>query len=80
MSSADGLQKLTEYLNQTRRQAEAAIDVLNKRIFELQESNDELKLEADRLRSEVELIIYAVILYMNYLNLIRISRGITFSD
>ena len=80
MSSADGLQKLTEYLNQTRRQAEAAIDVLNKRIFELQESNDELKLEADRLRSEVELIIYAVILYMNYLNLIRIPRGITFSD
>lgn len=55
MSSADGLQKLTEYLNQTRRQAEAAIDVLNKRIFELQESNDEIKLEADRLRTEVNI-------------------------
>ena len=40
MSASDGLLKLTEYLNQTRRQAEAAIDVLNKRIEEMKEENE----------------------------------------
>ena len=68
MSAADGLQKLTEYLNQTRRQAETAIDVLNKRIFELQENNDEIKLEADRLRAEVN-IPKTKIIYIMFPNL-----------
>ena len=40
MSASDGLLKLTEYLNQTRRQAEAAIDVLNSRIEEMKEENE----------------------------------------
>lgn len=40
MSAGEGLQKLTEYLNQTRRQAEAAIDVLNNKIEELRQEND----------------------------------------
>ena len=52
MSASDGLQRLTEYLNQTRRQAEMAIDVLNKRIIELQDSNNEIQAEAERLRTE----------------------------
>lgn len=37
-----GVVKLTAYLNQTRRQAELAIDVLNQRISELIIDNDEL--------------------------------------
>jgi chromosome segregation ATPase len=35
-----GLQKLTEYLNQTRRQADLAIDTLNDKISEMQEENE----------------------------------------
>jgi flagellar biosynthesis chaperone FliJ len=42
----DGLQKLTEYLNQTRRQAELAIDTLNAKIHELE---NELARAADKL-------------------------------
>jgi len=53
MSSSDGLKRLTEYLNQTRRQAEASIDILNQRITELEEVNEKLKVEAERLRTEV---------------------------
>jgi uncharacterized protein YlxW (UPF0749 family) len=40
MSESDGLQKLTAYLNQTRRQAEAAIDTLNLQIKDLQNENE----------------------------------------
>lgn len=40
MAESDGLQKLTAYLNQTRRQAEAAIDVLNDQIAELKHENE----------------------------------------
>jgi hypothetical protein len=39
MSENDGLKKLTEYLNQTRRQAEAAIDALNIKIQEMKDEN-----------------------------------------
>mmetsp|Transcript_3881 Transcript_3881/g.5336 ORF Transcript_3881/g.5336 Transcript_3881/m.5336 type:complete len:356 (+) Transcript_3881:16-1083(+) len=39
MSESDGLKKLTEYLNQTRRQAEAAIDALNVKIQEMKDEN-----------------------------------------
>jgi septal ring factor EnvC (AmiA/AmiB activator) len=40
MSESEGLQKLTAYLNQTRRQAEAAIDNLNVQIEDLRKEND----------------------------------------
>lgn len=40
MSESDGLQKLTAYLNQTRRQAEAAVDALNLQIEDLRREND----------------------------------------
>lgn len=39
MSESDGLQKLTAYLNQTRRQAEMAVDALNLQIEDLQKEN-----------------------------------------
>lgn len=39
---SDGVIKLTAYLNQTRRQAELAIDVLNQKISELIKDNEEL--------------------------------------
>jgi len=43
MSQAEGLSKLTEYLKQTKRQAEAAVDHLNKEISRLSEENGQLK-------------------------------------
>jgi hypothetical protein len=43
MSQAEGLSKLTEYLKQTKRQAEAAVDHLNKEITRLSEENTSLK-------------------------------------
>ena len=52
MSTSDGLQRLTEYLNQTRRQAELAIDTLNKRLLELEATNHEMVAQTDRLRTE----------------------------
>ena len=54
MSESDGLHKLTAYLNQTRRQAEAAIDALNVRIFELQAQNEQLVQQYDMLEKEKE--------------------------
>ena len=53
MSESDGLVKLTEYLKQTKRQAEAAIDILNEKLAEANEENRMLmqvvaKLEAER--------------------------------
>lgn len=39
MAEGDGLHRLTEYLNQTRRQAEMAIDVLNRKVEEMKEEN-----------------------------------------
>lgn len=63
MSSSDGLHRLTEYLAQTRRQANAAIDVLNKRVEELELSNSELRenekilrLEKDDLQVQLKLL------------------------
>ena len=58
---SEGLLKLTEYLNQTRRQAEIAIDVLNSKISDLNTENEKLREEAtalgierDNLRQENE--------------------------
>ena len=39
MSESDGLQKLTAYLNQKRRQAEMAVDALNLQTEDLQKEN-----------------------------------------
>jgi chromosome segregation ATPase len=66
MSESIGLQRLTEYLNQTRRQAELAIDTLNNRLKELQDEldrtsdalvntereRDSLKLQCEQLKLE----------------------------
>jgi DNA repair exonuclease SbcCD ATPase subunit len=52
MAESDGLKKLTEYLNQTRRQAEGAIDVLNEKISELENENNILVKMVDRLEGE----------------------------
>lgn len=61
MSESDGLQRLTAYLNQTRRQAEAAVDALNVEISRLQQENDayeaicrELEEEKEQYRNQVE--------------------------
>jgi hypothetical protein len=43
MAESDGLYKLTQYLNQTRRQAEASIDTLNQQILELRKENEAQK-------------------------------------
>lgn len=52
MAESDGLRKLTEYLNQTKRQAENAIDILNIKINELQEQNIELSRHAEAMELE----------------------------
>lgn len=60
-SDRDGLKKLTEYLNQTRRQATAAIDVLNEKIEEMNKENktcmnliEKLEKERDYYRDNYE--------------------------
>lgn len=40
---ADGLQKLTEYLNQTRRQAELAIDTLSSKVIALEKESASIR-------------------------------------
>jgi len=54
MSESDGLKKLTEYLQQTRRQAESAIDVLNEKVSELQHENKLLNQMIEKLEVERE--------------------------
>lgn len=49
---SDGLQKLTEYLNQTRRQAEIAIDNLNEQLNRLKKENDNNLRNAQLLQVE----------------------------
>lgn len=51
MSESAGLAKLTEYLNQTRKQAELSIDILNKKISELENENERLSGEKDYFHS-----------------------------
>jgi predicted nucleic acid-binding Zn-ribbon protein len=53
MTSSEGLAKLTEYLNQTRRQAEASIDLLNEKIKELEQKNEGYQSQVEQLKSEV---------------------------
>lgn len=48
--SNGGLAKLTEYLNQTRRQAENSIDILNTRIKELTDENEKLSSDREHYR------------------------------
>ncbi len=52
MSESDGLAKLTEFLKQTRRQAELAIDNLNSQIQILTRENDELKGSITQIQHE----------------------------
>ena len=54
IQSSDGLAKLTEYLAQTRRQAEKSIDVLNERITELTREKEEIAAERDYFRNYSE--------------------------
>lgn len=61
MSESDGLQKLTAFLNQTRRQAEAAVDALNLQIEDLRKENElysqlcnKLEQEKDHFKSMAE--------------------------
>lgn len=61
MSESDGLRKLTEYLAQTRRQAETAIDELNRQIVDLKKENEmcmqvveTLEAERDYFKSHAE--------------------------
>jgi chromosome segregation ATPase len=49
---SEGLQKLAEYLNQTRRQAELSIDSLNERISILSTENKDLQKNLDSLFEE----------------------------
>ena len=53
VSQNDGLAKLTEYLNQTRRQAEASIEVLTNRIKELENGTSKSLDEFNALTAEV---------------------------
>lgn len=53
LREGEGLRKLTEYLTQTRRQAEAAVDALNGEIAELQETNKRYLQLIDQLENEV---------------------------
>lgn len=50
---ADGVEKLTAYLIQTRRQAEQSIDCLNKKIIELEKLCEEHKEKITQLEEEV---------------------------
>jgi small-conductance mechanosensitive channel len=52
MSESEGLAKLTEYLKQTRRQAEAAVDNLNQQLSAAQKDNNELKKQMKQLEME----------------------------
>ena len=54
MSESDGLSKLAEYLNQTRRQAEQSIDILNSKISELVNESEAISSERDYFRNYSE--------------------------
>lgn len=54
MSESDGLQKLTAYLNQTRRQAEAAVDALNVQISQLKDENETYAMLCSKVEEEKE--------------------------
>lgn len=54
MEESLGLRKLTDYLNQTKRQAENAIDLLNNKIEELSNENIGLKERFQTLENERE--------------------------
>eukprot|EP00607_Mallomonas_marina_P006511 CAMPEP_0182430912 /NCGR_PEP_ID=MMETSP1167-20130531/44712_1 /TAXON_ID=2988 /ORGANISM="Mallomonas Sp, Strain CCMP3275" /LENGTH=326 /DNA_ID=CAMNT_0024616591 /DNA_START=166 /DNA_END=1143 /DNA_ORIENTATION=+ len=48
----EGIEKLTEYLNQTRRQAEISIECLNQRVIELEHDCDLYKKNMNKLKEE----------------------------
>lgn len=63
-----GLAKLTEYLNQTRRQAETAIDTLNERINELTQENERALKLAEKFESERDY-------YRNYAEQLKLENS-----
>lgn len=52
MQESEGLSKLTEYLNQTRKQAAMSIDVLNSQIVELRAESDYNRRIVEELRAD----------------------------
>lgn len=54
MSERDGLAKLSAYLQQTRRQAEQSIDVLNTKILQLENESEAIASERDYFRNYSE--------------------------
>lgn len=52
MQESEGLSKLTEYLNQTRKQAAMSIDVLNSQIAELRAESDYNRQLIEELRAD----------------------------
>lgn len=63
-----GLVKLTEYLNQTRRQSEMAIDLLNERIHELSTENDKAMKMAEKFEGERDY-------YRNYAEQLKLQNS-----
>ena len=64
MSSSDGLDQLAMFLEQTKRQAELAIDTLNERIFELQSENRGLQEELEEAGNRVCCVFFCFIICM----------------
>jgi DNA repair exonuclease SbcCD ATPase subunit len=54
MSESEGLAKLTEYLKNTRRQAEQAIDILNSKLSEVTTENETLRKQLAKCEFERE--------------------------
>jgi chromosome segregation ATPase len=54
MSEQEGLAKLAAYLQQTRKQAELSIDILNTRILSLENESEALSSERDYFRNYSE--------------------------
>lgn len=68
ISPSLGLVKLTEYLNQTRRQSEMAIDALNERIRELSEENEKALKIAEKFEGERDY-------YRNYAEQLKLQNS-----
>jgi len=67
-SEALGLKKLTEYLNQTRRQAEMAIDNLTAQVNDLNKENKEALILAEKFEAERDY-------YRNYAEQLKLENS-----
>mmetsp|Transcript_395 Transcript_395/g.740 ORF Transcript_395/g.740 Transcript_395/m.740 type:complete len:371 (-) Transcript_395:81-1193(-) len=68
MSESDGLIKLTKFLNQTKRQAEQAIDCLNEKIAELEKQNEIERQKYEKCADERDY-------YRNYAEQLRLENS-----